>query len=139
MPTIICGAVKDLKMKGVRIRLVGEEEETDIKVFLRTMEFDEFFGRFYRDLPLSSAAMCLLAGQRIRQEQLYGMDEAQLQKVGLAPEDIAVALAELRFSVAGPKIQLNKEGTAVSINKLDRKMSEGNTKPLIKNSDRTYS
>eukprot|EP01045_Picozoa_sp_COSAG04_P025673 COSAG04_NODE_3413_length_2834_cov_2.395978_1_plen_667_part_10 len=139
MPTIICGAVKDLKMKGVRIILVGEEEDPEaIKVFLRTMEFDEFFGRFYRDLPLSSAAMCLLVGQKIRQEQLYGMDEAQLQKVGLAPEDIAVALAELRFSVVGPKIQLNKEGTAVSINNLDRKMSVGKRgPPTLKNSDRT--
>ena len=47
MPNIIKDAVKDLQVKsGVSISLLGDPEQTKIKVFLRTMEYDEFFKRF---------------------------------------------------------------------------------------------
>ena len=35
-----------LKKKGMSISLLGDAEDTDIKVFLRTAEYDEFLSRF---------------------------------------------------------------------------------------------
>ena len=51
MPCIVSRAVADSKAKGINIVLAGSpeldaEQENQIVVFVRTMEFDEFFGRF---------------------------------------------------------------------------------------------
>ena len=50
MPMIVYGAVEDLKKKGVSISVLGDTEATDIKVFLRTVEYDEFLSRFYQNV-----------------------------------------------------------------------------------------
>eukprot|EP01050_Picozoa_sp_SAG11_P000959 SAG11_NODE_37_length_21777_cov_4.523711_9_plen_443_part_00 len=46
MPTIVSGAVADLRKIGISISMLGDSEETKIKLYLRTMEYDEFFARF---------------------------------------------------------------------------------------------
>ena len=51
MPCIVSRAVADSKAKGINIVLAGSpeldaEQENQIVVFVRTMEFHEFFGRF---------------------------------------------------------------------------------------------
>ena len=58
MPMIVYGAVMDLKKKGVSISLLGDAEETEIKVFLRTVEYEEFLSRFYETVTLSARGMC---------------------------------------------------------------------------------
>ena len=45
MPFIIAGAVRDLQKKGMDIGFVGED--TAITIFMRPMEYTEFFPRFH--------------------------------------------------------------------------------------------
>ena len=44
MPYTVDGAVKDLQRKGVSISRLGDAEETEIKLCLRIMEYDELLG-----------------------------------------------------------------------------------------------
>ena len=46
MPHIITGAIADLQKKGMDIGLAGQDRA--ISVFMRPMEYDEFFPRFHR-------------------------------------------------------------------------------------------
>jgi hypothetical protein len=58
MPFIIAGAVSDLQKKGKDIGFVGEGR--DITIFMRPMEYTEFFPRFHEiDEPAISATKCL--------------------------------------------------------------------------------
>eukprot|EP01045_Picozoa_sp_COSAG04_P053272 COSAG04_NODE_23171_length_342_cov_1.901235_1_plen_92_part_10 len=68
MPMIIHGAVEDLRSKRVSISLLGDAEQTEIKLFLRVMEYDEFLARFYPDTALSASGMCLIAGAKKTEE-----------------------------------------------------------------------
>ena len=45
MPHIITGAIADLQKKGMDIGLAGQDRA--ISVFMRPMEYDEFFPRFH--------------------------------------------------------------------------------------------
>ena len=46
LPTIIREAVTDLRGKGISISWLGESEKTKIKVYLRTIDYDEFVATF---------------------------------------------------------------------------------------------
>jgi hypothetical protein len=50
MPAIIANAVTDLRAKGVSISVAGSEEETDIKVLLRSCDIADFYARLERDM-----------------------------------------------------------------------------------------
>jgi hypothetical protein len=102
MPYVITGAVKDLQKKGVSISLLDDKEETDIKLCLRIMEYDEFLSQFYDAVPLSVSGMCVVAAAKMTQEDLVCMKPGavmQLETLGdnpaarvKLPEDDAVAL-----------------------------------------------
>ena len=47
--------MEDLRSKRVSISLLGDAEQTEIKLFLRVMEYDEFLARFYPDTALSAS------------------------------------------------------------------------------------
>ena len=93
MPMIIYGAVMDLRGKGVSISLLGDAEATDIKVFLRTVEYDEFLSRFYDEVTLSARGMCLAAAAKMTQEDLFGSPRAVLE-LGLPEDDLAAAFKQ---------------------------------------------
>ena len=69
MPMMVYGAVMDLKKNGVSISLLGDVEDTDITVFLRTAEYNEFLSRFYYydEVTLSARSMCLAAAAKTTQ------------------------------------------------------------------------
>eukprot|EP01043_Picozoa_sp_COSAG02_P048619 COSAG02_NODE_4793_length_4973_cov_2.768158_3_plen_305_part_00 len=92
MPFIIAGAVRDLRKKGVSISLLGDEETTEIKLFLRIKEYGEFIGRFYEKLQLSVSGMCLVAAAKKTQDQLMGSPEAIAEIDGLSIEDQVAVL-----------------------------------------------
>jgi hypothetical protein len=104
MPMIIYGAVMDLRGKGMSISLLGDAEATDIKVFMRTVEYDEFLSRFYDEVPLSPRGMCLAAAAKRTQEDLIRSPRAVLE-LGLAEDDLAAVFKQhydrLRLSDPG--------------------------------------
>eukprot|EP01047_Picozoa_sp_COSAG01_P057890 COSAG01_NODE_6749_length_3516_cov_5.334504_2_plen_507_part_00 len=56
MPSIVSGAIKDLRSKGVSISMASSGEKTKIVVFLRAIEYTDFIARFdqtmmARDFP----------------------------------------------------------------------------------------
>jgi hypothetical protein len=100
MPFIIAGAITDLRAKGVSISLLGDEEETEIKLFLRVMEYGEFIGRFYSAIPvrgISVRGMCLAAAAKKSQEEFYVMEPQQLM-VLLDDQDSAAVLKRFHYA-----------------------------------------
>ena len=97
MPMIISGAVRDLRSKGVSISLLGDAEETEIKLFLRTMDYEDFVGRFYGSLPLSPSAMCVAAAARMTPEDLARMSPRQVMDLQLRDEDSLAVLRACQY------------------------------------------
>ena len=97
MPMIISGAVRDLRAKGVSISLLGDVEETEIKLFLRTMDYEDFVGRFYGSLPLSPSGKCVAAAARMMAEDLVGLSPGQVMDLRLSDEDSVVVLKTCQY------------------------------------------
>ena len=51
MPSIITMAVSDLRTKGISISMVGSQEDTTIKVFLRALDISDLFAQIEEVLP----------------------------------------------------------------------------------------
>ena len=92
MPFIIAGAIKDLRVKGMSISLLGDAEKTEIKLCLRIMEYDEFLSQFYDEsvITLSKSGMCIAAAAKKTQKELLTMAPADLVQLQFKDEHPAV-------------------------------------------------
>ena len=97
MPMIVYGAVEDLKKKGVSISLLGDAEETEIKVFLRTVEYDEFLSGFYEKVTLSACGMCLAAAAKKTQDDLPQLSVGAVMELALPEEDSLAVLKKQQY------------------------------------------
>lgn len=102
MPMIVYGAVMDLKKKGLSISLLGDAEDTDIKVFLRTAEYDEFLSRFYEKVTLSASGMCLAAAAKQTQEDVSRLSVAAVLELGMPEEDTLAMLKKFHYDASLP-------------------------------------
>jgi len=98
MPMIIHGAVEDLRSKRVSISLLGDAEQTEIKLFLRVMEYDEFLARFYPDTALSASGMCLIAGAKKTEEDAAAMGPTDVLQLKLPDADSLAVLKTHTYS-----------------------------------------
>lgn len=116
MPYIIAGAIKDLRAKGVSISLLGDVEETDIKLFLRVLDYGDFLQRFYQTvLPLSEQGMCTAACAVTPSHALCSMNDAALVALGLGPDDaVAAAASRIHFTNCDNKVALSENDTVAT-------------------------
>ena len=98
MPYIVAGAVEDLRSKGVSISLLESGETTDLKLYLRMVEYDEFLRRFYDTVPLSASGMCLAAEAKISANELTACNPAALMQVkGFTEQDKLAVLKQHQY------------------------------------------
>eukprot|EP01045_Picozoa_sp_COSAG04_P000800 COSAG04_NODE_22_length_37957_cov_250.276930_17_plen_1738_part_00 len=121
MPHVVCNAVIDLRKKGISIGFPGQG--ADITIFMRCVEYTEFFDRFLGELGVSMVAdsTCValdLVGKLAdpRNQRALGwwlttsaaasltqLDISQNNIDVKAAEAIASSISALRLLVIGPK------------------------------------
>ena len=116
MPFIIAGAIKDLRAKGVSISLLGDAEITEIKVFLRVMDYGDFIGRFYETAhDVSVGGICKLACANKPSHMLAWLEDSALGALGLSPADVAAAArSRICFTQCDSKVVLSESGTVAT-------------------------
>ena len=72
-------------------------EDTDIKVFLRSIEYDDFLSRFYEEVTLSASGMCVVAAAKRMQEDLSKLSVAAVIELGMPDADRLAVLKKSHY------------------------------------------